>query len=189
MPNFADNQELRKKMSEYKIVDVSLVRNPVDSWIQNMARSGQQGWPDPPRKMLIYEYRITYKNIIGEEYWNTLARDREPGKVAGNGYVPQNEIAGVMTSDSEIFKFLTGAFSNRDPLTIVEIQKKLEEKRKELQFALNIEQPPNALEQPPNRFKKSKKKHAQKSKTKKKKSKKINKTSKRKTPRTIKPVV
>ena len=58
----------------------------------------------------------------------------------------------------------------------------LEKKRKELQFALNIEQPPN-------RFKKSKKKYAQKSKTKKKKSKKINKTSKRKTPRTIKPVI
>ena len=166
LPNFSSNQHLIKLLSEYKIIDVSLEKIKVGSWMQNMGRPGWQGKTDPDREMIIYKYSIEYRDIFGKIYKNELERDREPGKRGPNGYVPFCEHVGVMPSDDKIFKFLTGAFDGVQPIAREEIQKKI----KKLELTL---QPPNnsSYDQPPNRFKKSKKKYAQKSKTKKSKTK------------------
>ena len=93
-------KELREILSKYKIVDVSFQKT-FDSF----------------RKK---EYEIIYKNIVGTVYMNKLAIDSERGKgCAHHG-----------PSDDVNSKFLTGAFDDKEPITIVEIQKKLEEKRK-----------------------------------------------------------
>jgi hypothetical protein len=173
--NFSNNQHLIKLLSEYKIIDVSLEKIKVGSWMQNMGRPGMQGRPDPDREMIIYKYSIEYRDIFGKIYKNELERDREPGKRGQDGYVHWSEHVGVMPSDDKIFKFLTGAFDGVQPIAREKIQQKI----KKLELTL---QPPNNsfYDQPPNRFKKSKKKYAQKSKTKKSKTKKSKTKSKTK---------